>query len=59
VRTPYNLILINLAAVEFLIAIVGAPLDVLALLKEEWVLGKGICVLSGSVVTTCGMTHTI
>ena len=59
VRTPYNLILINLATVEFLIAIVGVPLDVFALVKEEWGLGKGICVSSGALVTTCGMSDTI
>ena len=58
-RTPYNLILINLAAMEFLIASVGVPLDVFALVKEEWGLGKGICVSSGALVTTCGMTQHI
>ena len=57
VRKPYNLILINLAMVEFVLSIVGLPIDVLALITRKWILGKNLCVVSGSVVTTCGKTH--
>ena len=56
VRKPYNLILINLAMVEFVLSLVGLPIDVLALITRKWILGKNLCVVSGSVVTTCGMT---
>ena len=44
---------------EFLIATVGVPFDVFALVKEEWGLGKAICVSSGALVTTCGMVKPI
>ena len=57
VRKPYNLILINLAMVEFVLSLVGLPIDVLALITRKWILGKNLCVVSGSVVTTCGKTH--
>ena len=59
VRKPYNLILINLAMVEFVLSLVGLPIDVLALITRKWILGKNLCVVSGSVVTTCGMTEYI
>ena len=42
---------------EFLIAMVGVPLDVIALANEEWGLGKYICISSGVLVTTSGMRH--
>ena len=45
--------------VEFLIASVGIPLDVLALAKGEWGLGKSVCVATGAIVTTCGMFQII
>ena len=54
IRSPYNLLLINLAFVEFLIAFVGIPLDVWSLIQQEWGLGKNICIISGATVTTCG-----
>ena len=44
---------------EFLIAIVGVPLDVIALANEEWGLGKYICISSGVLVTTSGMMHNV
>ena len=45
--------------VEFILSLVGLPVDVLALITRKWILGKNLCVVSGSVVTTCGMTEYI
>ena len=58
VRKPYNLILINLALVEFILAAIGLPLDIFALVKKGWILGKNICIISGSLVTTAGTLYT-
>ena len=55
IRTPSNLLLINLAVVEFLLAFVGVPMDVLSLLRDGWGPGKELCILTGTVVTTSGM----
>ena len=54
IRTPYNLILINLSIVEFLLSTVGVPSDVFALIHKGWSLGKLACYTSGSIVTTAG-----
>ena len=54
IRTPSNLVLINLAIVEFILAFVGVPMDVLPLLEEKWAPGKNICIATGTVVTTAG-----
>ena len=58
VRKPYNLVLINLAIVEFILAAIGLPLDIFALVKKGWILGKNICIISGSLVTTAGTLYT-
>ena len=55
IQTPSNLVLINLAVVEFLIAFVGVPMDVLPLLDNEWIPGQNWCVATGIVVTTSGI----
>ena len=59
IRTPSNLVLINLAVVEFLIASVGVPMDVLPLLDNEWIPGQNWCVATGTVVTTSGIWNLI
>ena len=55
IRTPSNLILVNLALAEFLIAIVGVPMDVFPLLNGEWIPGEYWCIATGTVVTTSGI----
>ena len=55
IRTPFNLILINLAVAEFLIAFVGVSMDVLSLVQDGWELGKEVCIITGTLVTTSGM----
>ena len=57
IRTPSNLILINLALAEFLIAIVGVPMDVFPLLNGEWIPGECWCIATGTVVTTSGICN--
>ena len=57
IRTPSNLILINLALAEFLIAIVGVPMDVFPLLNGEWIPGEYWCIATGTVVTTSGICN--
>ena len=56
IRTPYNLILVNLALVEFLLAFFGVSMDVLALIQDGWQYGKDLCMAQGALVTTAGMT---
>ena len=56
-RKPDNLVLINLAVTELILAAVGIPLDINALMKEGWVLGKFACVFSGGLVTTAGKNY--
>ena len=53
-QTSYNLTLINLALVELVIATCGVSLDVTSLIKNGWVLGSDICIISGTIVTTSG-----
>ena len=53
-QTSYNLTLINLAFVELVIATCGVSLDVTSLIKNGWVLGSDICIISGTIVTTSG-----
>ena len=48
------MLLINLAGIELILACVGIPSDIFALLKGGWVLGKVACLISGSLVTTNG-----
>ena len=55
IRTPSNLLLINLAVVEFLLAFVAVPMDVLSLLNDGWGPGKEVCITTGTVATTSGM----
>ena len=54
IRTPYNLILINLAGVELLIALVGVSMDVLSLLHDGFAFGKIACITTGTLATTSG-----
>jgi len=58
IRTPYNLILINLAVVEFLLAFFGVSMDVLALIQDGWQYGKDLCMAQGALVTTAGISIT-
>ena len=53
-RTPANAVLINLTLVEFLMAFVGVPMEVLPLLQDGWGPGKEVCIVTGTVVTTSG-----
>ena len=56
IRTPYNLILVNLAVVEFLLAFFGVSMDVLALIQDGWQYGKDLCMAQGALVTTAGIS---
>ena len=51
---PYNLLLVNLTCAELILASVGIPFDVLALLQNGWRFGKDICIVVGALVTTSG-----
>ena len=53
-QTPYNLILINLAFVELIMAMVGASSDVIALIQNGWKIGKLACIAEGVLVNTAG-----
>ena len=53
-QTSFGLILINLSFVELMIALVGAPFDVIALMQNGWRLGKYTCIADGLIVTTAG-----
>ena len=53
-RAPYNLIVLNLTIAEFAIAFFGITLDVQALVNSGWLLGKTLCVATGTLVTTAG-----
>ena len=55
-RTPANAVLINLTLVEFLMAFVGVPTEVLPLFQDGWGPGKEVCIVTGTVVTTSGNT---
>ena len=56
IRTPYNVIVINLAFADFVLASVGVTLDLYSLVQNGWVLGEWLCVASGVVVTTSGFS---
>ena len=49
---PYNLLLVNLAFVELIIAVVGVPFDIIPLLHNGWRLGNLACTGTGAVVST-------
>ena len=51
---PYNLLLVNLTCAELILASIGIPFDVLALLQNGWRFGKDICIVVGTLVTTSG-----
>ena len=53
-QQPYNLMLVNLTCVELILALIGIPFDVLALLQNGWRLGKDVCIIAGTLVTTSG-----
>ena len=44
----------NLALAEFLLALVGIPMDILPLHTDAWTVGKEACITTGVVVTTAG-----
>ena len=54
IRTPYNVILINLAVVELVIAMVGITMDVQSLIRDGFGFGRTACEGTGAAVTTSG-----
>ena len=50
----YNIVLINLAFVELLLATIGVSFDVISLIRNGWFFGKEICIIGGTIVTTSG-----
>lgn len=53
-QTPYNIIIINLACAEFVMATIGVTIDVVMLIQNCWKYGKFLCVSTEVIVTTCG-----
>ena len=51
---PYNLLLVNLTCAELILASIGIPFDVMALLQNGWRFGKDICIVVGALATTSG-----
>ena len=54
IRTPYNVILINLAGVELVIAMLGVSMDVSSLVRDGFAYGRIACEVTGAAVTTSG-----
>lgn len=51
-RTVINLFICNLAMSDLLLCIIGVPLTLFGFLKENWVLGLGMCRIS-TMTTAC------
>lgn len=54
IRTPFNFLLMNMVVAEFIIAVIGVPIDFVASYKHGWTLGYPMCVFTGFVLTTAG-----
>ncbi len=54
-RNPFNFVLINMVASEFIIATVGCSMDYLAAFHRGWKTGESACVATGFILTFTGM----
>ena len=54
-RTPFNLILLNLILSDFLMILCGIPPDFTASIMRGWKLGYQPCIWVGFVMTLTGM----
>ena len=58
-RTPFNLVLLNLVVNELLIATIGLPFDFTAAFNQGWVLGRFECQFLGFTHTLTGRSLVI
>jgi hypothetical protein len=57
VRTPFNYLLMNLILAETIIAGYGIPIDSIATFQHGWKMGKEVCLATGFILTTTGLTN--
>ena len=48
------MLLINLIFTELFICLFGIPVDLIATMQGGWVMGKGLCVATGFILTVLG-----
>lgn len=46
-QTKGNIFILNLAAADLLVSVVSMPLTFVAVISEDWILGKEVCSISG------------
>lgn len=54
-RTPFNLVLINLILTDLIVAAYGIPVDAVAAALLGWKLGYGCCIATGFILMISGM----
>ena len=54
IRSPFNLVLINLVFAEFLISVYGIPVDLTCIVQRGYRLGHGFCNATGFILTLSG-----
>ena len=54
VRTPFNVVLMNMVLSEFVIASVGVPIDFTASIMGGWKASKSVCIFTGFTLTLTG-----
>ncbi len=54
-QTPFNLILINLVASDFIMMTFGIPIDIFAAMSYGWKMGVSPCIANGFLMTLTGM----
>ena len=48
------MLLMNLILTELLICLYGIPVDLMASMQGGWVMGRGLCIVTGFILTVLG-----
>ncbi|XP_040577306.1 blue-sensitive opsin isoform X2 [Lepeophtheirus salmonis] len=55
VRSPFNILILNLIVTEFVVSFFGIPVDFLSSFNRGWKYGEGFCKVVGFVLTAMGI----
>ncbi|CAB4057128.1 OPN3 [Lepeophtheirus salmonis] len=55
VRSPFNILILNLIVAEFVVSFFGIPVDFLSSFNRGWKYGEGFCKVVGFVLTAMGI----
>ena len=48
-QTKANVFILNLAAADLLVAVFNVPVTCVAVIAEDWILGKTVCLMTGFI----------